>query len=91
MLKTLLFTGLLLTVAPAVAQSQAPANAAPQAPKQSKDDDNKVICQTQEQIGSRLASKRVCMTGAQWKLHEQAVHDQLDQMHMSVQPTGGPG
>jgi hypothetical protein len=90
MLKSLLFTGLLLTVTPVLAQTQ-PQSAAPQVPQQSKDDPNKVICQTQKEIGSRLASKRICMTAAQWKEHQQQVHDQLDQLHMSVQPTGGPG
>lgn len=44
MLKVLLVSGLLLTAAPAVAQTQAaPANNAPQA--KSKDDPDRVICQ----------------------------------------------
>jgi len=82
--------GLLLTVTPAVAQNQPPANAASQAPRDSKDGENRVICHTEEQIGSRLASKKVCMTAAQWKEHEQQVHDQLDQMHMGTNAAAGP-
>ena len=30
-------------------------------------DPNKVICRTEEVIGSRLASKRTCMTSQQWE------------------------
>lgn len=30
-------------------------------------DPNKVICRTEEVIGSRLASKRTCMTAQQWE------------------------
>jgi hypothetical protein len=91
MLKALLFTGLFVMVTPAAAQNQAPP-AAPQTPKPApKDDDNRVICQNQGETGSRIASKRICMTAAQWKEHELRVHDQLDQMHSTVQPSGGPG
>lgn len=88
MLKAVLAAGLLLTVAPAVAEPQAPP-ASGQQP--AKSDSDRVICQTQEQIGSRLASKRICMTASQWKEHEQQTHQQLDQMHTTVQPSGGPG
>ncbi|HVU31565.1 MAG TPA: hypothetical protein VHE36_14305 [Sphingomicrobium sp.] len=90
MLKVLLVSGLLLTAAPAVAQTQAtPASTAPQA--KSKDDPDRVICQNQEQIGSRIATKRVCMTAAQWKEHDAALRQQLDQQHTTTQNAGGPG
>jgi hypothetical protein len=29
-------------------------------------DPNEMLCETQKEIGSRLAKKRVCMTRAQW-------------------------
>lgn len=29
-------------------------------------DPDKVICETQEVVGSRLATKRICMTRSQW-------------------------
>lgn len=89
MLKFAFLAGSLLSLSPAVAQTQAPATqkAAPAA----KDESNRMICETEEQIGSRLAARRVCMTATQWKEHEQSVHQQLDQQHSTVQPTGGPG
>ena len=30
-------------------------------------DPNRVICRTEEEIGSRVKKKRTCMTAAQWK------------------------
>jgi hypothetical protein len=90
MLKAALFTGLLLSVTAALGQTQPSATNTSKA-AQASDDSNRVICETQEQIGSRLASKRICMTASQWKEHEQQVHGQLDQLHQQVQSTGGPG
>ena len=43
---------------PAMAQEAAPPKPAP--------DPNKVICEKEEVLGSRLATRRVCMTRAQW-------------------------
>jgi len=51
---------LVLSAAPASSQSQATGQQAPQK------DPNRVICQRIEEIGSRLASKRICMTAQQW-------------------------
>jgi len=92
MLKQMLFTGLLLSVSPALAQTQSapapgPANAAPA----KKDAGDRIICETEAQIGSRLASKRVCMTASQWKERQQQIHDQLDQTHVNVESQAGPG
>jgi len=89
MLRVLLFTSLFVIVTPAVAQNQSP-SLAQQAPKAPKDSDNRMICQTQEQTGSRIATKKVCMTAAEWKEHELQVHDQLDQRHMGTNAAAGP-
>ncbi len=42
----------------------ATAQAAPR--DKDKKDPNKIICEKQEVLGSRLAVKRVCMTRAEW-------------------------
>ena len=47
--------------APVFAQS---ATAAPQA--RATPDPNEVVCEKEEETGSRLSSHRVCMTRAQW-------------------------
>ena len=49
---------------PLLAQTQTPA-AAP-APAQMAADDP-VICEKQEQLGSRIAAKRICMKRAEWQ------------------------
>ncbi|MEO8547468.1 MAG: hypothetical protein ABI422_03780 [Sphingomicrobium sp.] len=50
--------------APIAAQTNAPE---PPATATSKTPDpNQVVCEKQEVIGSRLGTKRVCMTRAQW-------------------------
>jgi hypothetical protein len=33
-------------------------------------DPNQIVCENQEVLGSRLATRRVCMTRAQWAEHE---------------------
>jgi len=48
----------------AQAPQNAPASSATPAAKTL--DPNEVVCEKQEVIGSRLASKRVCMTRSQW-------------------------
>ena len=91
MLRMLFFSGLLLSVTPALAQTPPANNNAQQASNGAKDNPDRIICETQEQIGSRIASKKICMTASQWKEHEAAVHSQLDQQKSTVQGAGGPG
>ena len=43
----------------------APASAKNESPTKEKDP-NEMLCETQKEIGSRLAKKRTCMTRAQW-------------------------
>jgi invasion protein IalB len=53
----------LSTVPAAAQQRQAPSN--PNGAKKILDP-NEVVCEKQEVLGSRLATKRVCMTRAEW-------------------------
>jgi hypothetical protein len=43
-----------------------PAVAAAEEKKPDAKDPNRVICEKQEVLGSRVATKRVCMTAAEW-------------------------
>ena len=54
---------LVQTAALAVAQTATPPAAAPAKPQT---DPNEIVCEKQEQLGSRLAVKKVCMTRAEW-------------------------
>ena len=44
----------------------------------SKNDPNKVVCEKEEKIGSRLGGKKVCMTVAEWEARRAADRDQVD-------------
>ena len=50
----------------AFAQAAAPAPAQTAAPARVGPDPNEVICEKQEVLGSRLSSRRVCHTRAEW-------------------------
>jgi hypothetical protein len=56
----------LLFAVPAAAQTAAAPSPAPPTATGSARDLNKIICEKQEVIGSRLATRRVCMTRAEW-------------------------
>jgi hypothetical protein len=43
-----------------------------------KDDGDKVICRTVDELGSRLASKRVCLTRSQWRDQQQNQRQNLE-------------
>lgn len=45
---------------------------------QAKPDGKRMICQDEDVIGSRVATKRVCMTADQWRLQEQDDKNQTD-------------
>jgi hypothetical protein len=54
-------------VSPSAAEEPATAPAAAQAPaKSSIADPDRIVCEKQTVVGSRLATKRVCKTRAQW-------------------------
>jgi hypothetical protein len=50
---------------PAFAQASPPAQPQQQTTKPAKDP-NEIICERQTELGSRLATQRVCKTRAQW-------------------------
>jgi predicted secreted protein len=51
------------TAALAMAQAATPSAATPAKPAK---DPNEIVCEKQEQLGSRLSVKKVCMTRAEW-------------------------
>jgi invasion protein IalB len=78
MSKLAYITAALLAVpAPLVAQQAAPA---PAKPPSALTDANKVVCRTQEEIGSRLQQHKVCMTNEQWKAYAQEYKDQVQEI-----------
>ncbi len=77
MLKYASLAVLLVAAAPAVAQTAPPTQAQP-APKAAPNPLDKMICRTEEVIGSRLNTQRVCMTAREWK-------DQSDDTRQAVE------
>lgn len=67
--------GMLVAACASVTMIAAPAAAA--AP-QKKSDGSKVICRDMGETGSRLASKRVCLTRDQWRQQKEAERTDLE-------------
>jgi hypothetical protein len=106
MLKWILPASLLFACAPALAQTQAPAQQPQQAeqPKQggivfedeqpaakNKSANSRVICQDIREAGSRLASQRICMTAEQWKQQQEHDREMLAQRQQQSTNPGAPG
>jgi|tagenome__1003787_1003787.scaffolds.fasta_scaffold20986375_3 hypothetical protein len=87
MLKPIVIVLMAVLAAPAAAQNAAPAQAA--APATAKDP-NRIICERQEEIGSRLGGKKVCKTAAQWDEERQQERDALDKFQRQNTSTGSP-
>ena len=70
----------LIAVAPAAANAQATTSQPqPIVVTGSKGPDaNKIVCKSQETIGSRLGAKKVCMTVQEWKEQADFYRDQTE-------------
>jgi hypothetical protein len=82
--KPLITVGLALATlsAPLLADSGASSAPAPTT-KSDAGDPNKVICRRIETIGTRLDSKRVCRTRAEWEAEQQANRQDLERNQTS--------
>lgn len=55
-------------------------------------DPNEKVCETQEVLGSRLATRRVCATRAEWEERRQRERDMVDRtqtQRCSINPATG--
>jgi invasion protein IalB len=78
----MLATAALAFTATSTAWAQTQSTPAPSQPKNAKDP-NEIVCQKIEVPGSRLVSKRVCMTRAQWA--DQQRQDRMDTERAQMQ------
>jgi hypothetical protein len=46
-------------------------------------DPNRIICEKQGEVGSRLATKRVCMTAAEWEIRRREDREALDKAQVN--------
>ena len=80
MLKSLAgFAVLFAATASAQSVSYATNNPAP-----IKGDPNKIVCQKEEKIGTRLGGKKVCLTIADWQMRQQADRDAASELQAST-------
>lgn len=62
---TLIAATLVLVTTPAFAEDKPANTTAPAAKKE--DPGDRIVCRTEEEIGSRLRKKKTCLTVAQWR------------------------
>ena len=86
MLKSMFFIAVGVAVAMPVAAQTTVQPQPVQAPT-AKSDVNKLICKKQEEIGSRLGAKKVCLTQEQWQAR---TNDDREQMERVQQGARGP-
>ncbi len=80
MLRLLAAAGLLVGSTPLLAQAADPAAAR----AGDRNDPGRVICEKIPVPGSRIASKKVCMTRQQWEEQRQQNRDDLQRFQQSV-------
>jgi hypothetical protein len=85
-MRRLVIAALTLVAVPTLAQP--PADTAKIGPN---NDPNQIVCVRESQVGSRLASQRVCRTRAEWAEHRRMYRNSVDraqqQMQTSCRPT----
>lgn len=82
MMRTLLITTaatLLIGSAPVLAQSAQPVQQQQPTGKPAKDP-NEIVCEKQEEIGSRLATQKICKTRAEWAEERRLNRMDVDKM-----------
>ena len=80
-----------LVAAPAAAQITFENQPPPTQPATGKaQDGSKVICERQEEIGSRLGGKKVCKTAAEWQQERAQQRRTLEDVQRQATSTGTP-
>jgi hypothetical protein len=69
---------------PATQAAAAPAGAAQPNAAPKKPDPNKVVCELQDQIGTRLGAHKVCMTVAQWEEFRRDEQSQTQHIQQNI-------
>jgi len=72
---------------PAAAQSDVRAIPVPVPPGGT--DVNKIVCERQDELGSRLKGKKVCMTVEQWKQYQAENREKTERLQQSAGTRSG--
>ena len=81
-------TAALFLAAPAIAQTPPATQAPPAAPAK---DPNRIICEREDEIGTRLGGKKVCKTAAEWQVERQQQRETVEGVQRQGTSTGIPG
>jgi invasion protein IalB len=68
--------------APAFAQSAQPAQPQQQQTSKPARDPNEIVCERQQEMGSRIATQRVCKTRAEWAEERRSNRMDIDKAQM---------
>lgn len=52
-------------------------------------DPNRIICERQGELGSRVATKRVCMTAAEWEIRRREDREAVEKAQVNRQGPSG--
>lgn len=77
-------------VAPAVAQTGPVDPATTPASTEKLKNPNRMICEKQEEIGSRLGGKKICKTAQEWQDWRQQNRDQVESWQRQLTSPGKP-
>ena len=94
MLKSLSLALAVVVATPAAAQitiETSSATPAPAAVVKDGKDMNRVICEKQDQVGSRLSAKKVCKTALEWQIERTANRRTIEDVQRQGTSTGVPG
>ena len=78
-LAALAFTGAFAGAVPASISAQTTSYVTNN-PAPIKGDPNKIVCEKQEKIGTRLGGEKVCLTVAEWQARKAADRDQMERV-----------
>ncbi|MDQ4087855.1 MAG: hypothetical protein M3177_07600 [Pseudomonadota bacterium] len=81
-MKTIAILGAMLVTGAAAAEQPA---SAPTVHRGADGDPDRIICRTEREIGSRLATRRVCRTRAEWAEHRAQTRDRLERAQQQMQ------
>lgn len=75
---------------PAAAQTAPADPAAPPAAQPKLKDPNRMICEREEELGSRLGGKKICRTALEWQQWRQQNRDQVENWQRQLTSPGKP-
>jgi hypothetical protein len=82
-------SALLIATSPAIAQTGTPASATGAQTQKAKDP-NRIICQKEDTIGTRLGARKVCKTAQEWQDMRAQHRDNLEGVQRQATSTGIP-